>query len=52
MLGPINIEPSRLVVASPEDAVPYPAIFLGRWLFHKRSEEKNRCAAGESGEAL
>ena len=30
--------------------MPYPAIFWGCRLFDKRSEEKSRCAAGESGE--
>ena len=29
-------------------AVPYPVIFWGCRFFGKRSEEKNRCAAGES----
>ena len=33
-------------------AVLYPAIFWGCRFFDKRSEEKNRCATGESGAAL
>ena len=32
--------------------VPYPAIFGGCRFFDGRSEEKNRCAAGESAAAL
>ena len=35
-----------------DESVPYPAIFLGCRFFDERSEEKNRCAARESGAAL
>ena len=33
-------------------SVPYPAICVGCQFFDKHSEEKNRCAAGESGAVL
>ena len=33
-------------------SVPHPIFFWGCWFFDKCSQEKKRCASGESGDAV
>ena len=43
---------SKIFYRISNDTVSYPATFCGCRFFNERSEEKNRFAAGESGDAV